>query len=140
MFSIYKMGVGTTAPFQYLPAAAGETVSAGEALVLSGGKLTKCGATAKPAYIAVGPADEHGSVPCVEVYPHMQFATTFSAAPASGTTLHVGDRVTLHTDGMQVTATTASGVAVLKEITEAAAGGAVVVSFADAAPAAGSGT
>lgn len=130
MFSIYKMGVGATAPFCYLPRKAEEEISPGEALKLSGGELTKCGAAEKPAYISVGPADERGSVPCVEVQPYMEFLTTFSADAAA---LHVGDRVTLHTDGQQVTATTAGGVAVLKEIMDASTGGAAAVSFADAA-------
>ncbi|BAK99588.1 hypothetical protein OBV_23900 [Oscillibacter valericigenes Sjm18-20] len=126
MFSIYKMSVGTTAPFKYLPGTAGETIEAGEALALASGKLTKCGATVKPAYIALGPKDDKEVVPCAEVQPYMEFLTTLSA---DGAALNVGDKVTLGTDGMQVTATTTEGVATIKSITETAAGGEVVVSF-----------
>ena len=72
MFNIKKMGVGLTSPFVYLPATSGETIVAGEALVLSSGKLTKCGATAKPAYVALGPDDGNGTVPCVEVQSYME--------------------------------------------------------------------
>ena len=39
---------------EYLPVTASEAVSEGEALVLSNGALTKCGATATPTYIAMG--------------------------------------------------------------------------------------
>ena len=41
-----RMDVGHTPPIKYLPVTAGETVVLGEALVLSSGKLTKCGAAA----------------------------------------------------------------------------------------------
>lgn len=126
MFSIYKMSVGTTAPFKYLPRTADETIEAGEALALASGKLTKCGATAKPAYVALGPADANGIVPCAEVQPYIEFLTTLSA---DGAALNVGDKVTLGADGMQVTATTESGVANIKGIIETAAGGEVIVSF-----------
>lgn len=126
MFNIKKMGVGLTSPFVYLPATSGETIVAGEALVLSSGKPTKCGATAKPAYVALGPDDGNGTVPCVEVQSYMEFQTTLSAV---GTALNVGDKVTLHTDGLQVTATTASGVATIKRIDGQAVGDTVIVSF-----------
>ncbi|WP_294854271.1 hypothetical protein [uncultured Oscillibacter sp.] len=129
MFSTKKMGVGLTAPFVYLPGTAGETITAGEALVLSGGKLTKCGATAKPAYIALGPADGNGTVPCAEVQSYMEFQTTLSAAPAEGVTLAPGDKVTLSADALQVTATTESGVATIKRIDAQAVDSVVIVSF-----------
>lgn len=126
MFSIYKMSVGTTAPFRYLPRKNDEVIEVGEALALDAGKLTKCAATAKPAYIAMGPADENGTVPCAEVQPHIEFMTTLSAA---GAALNLGDKVTLHTDGLQVTATTTAGVATIKQIFSADAGGEIIVSF-----------
>lgn len=102
---------------------ADEAVSAGEALVLSSGKLTKCGATAKPAFIAIGcctasqsarkiavcrvEADQIWEVPC-------------NAAP---TALVPGSLVTLHTDGAQVTATTTSGVVTVVDTQGASAAG-----------------
>jgi hypothetical protein len=129
MFSIKKMGVGLTTPFEYLPGTAGETITAGEALVLASGKLTKCGATAKPAYVALGLADDNGDVPCAEVQPYMEFQTTLSAAPAEGVTLAAGDKVTLDAGALQVTATTTSGVATIKRIDGQTVGSVVIVSF-----------
>ena len=48
---------------------------------------------------------------------------------ASGTTLAVGSKVTLHTDGMQVTATTTGGVAEITSIEGQTVGDAVTVKF-----------
>lgn len=43
--------------------------------------------------------------------------------------LNIGDKVTLHTDGLQVTATTTSGVAEIVNLIETAVGGKVIVKF-----------
>lgn len=40
--------IGNAANFDQVPATAGESYAVGEALVLSGGAATKCGATATP--------------------------------------------------------------------------------------------
>ena len=79
-FTLARMDVGQTPPIEYKPVTESETVTLGEALVLSGGKLTKCGATSRPGFVAVG------------------------------------NKVTLHTDGLQITATTTSGVATVTYI------------------------
>lgn len=126
MFSIKKLDTGLSAPFDYLPGTAAEAIVAGEALVLTAGKLTKCGATAAPAYVSVGPVNTDGIVPVVKVQPYMEFATTLSAA---GTALNLGDKVTLSADGLQVTATTTSGVATITRMDDTAVGGAVCVRF-----------
>ena len=121
-----RMDVGQTPPIKYLPMTDGESVALGEALVLSAGKLTKCGATAKPAYIAVGVKNTAGDVPVIAVQSYMEFGTTLQAA---GDALKKGDKVTLHTDGLQVTATTASGVAEIVSMQGTAAGSYVLVKF-----------
>lgn len=107
MFKIHHRSINSVEPFEYLEKNAGETVQAGEALSVANGKLTKCAATAKPEYIAQGPANHKGMVPCIRVLP-----TTIFEVPAQAdqSALSAGSKVTLHTDGLQATATTASGV------------------------------
>ena len=125
-FMLSRMDVGHTPPIKYLPVTSGEDVVLGEALVLSSGKLTKCGATAKPAFIAVGPKNTAGEAPVIAVQDYMTFETTLQAA---GSGLTIGSKVTLHTDGLQVTATTASGVATIVRMDGKAIGDTVQVRF-----------
>ena len=125
-FKLSRMDVGHTPPIKYLPVTAGEDITLGEALVLSAGKLTKCGATAKPAFMAVGPKNAAGEAPVIAVQDYMTFETTLQAA---GSSLKIGDKVTLHTDGAQVTATTASGVAEIVSMEGTAVGSSVLVKF-----------
>lgn len=113
-----------------LPTTASETYTQGEALVLSSGALTKCGATTKPTHIAgcnyVAPASGNKPLPCYRIFEGYEFETTLQAA---GTSLNIGDKVTLHTDGLKVTATTTSGVAEIVNLIETAVGGRVIVKF-----------
>lgn len=107
-----------------LGATASETYTLGEALVLSGGAVTKCGVTAKPTYIAGEDytAPESGARR-VTVYPvsaDMIFEAPLTAAP---TALTDGSAVTLSADGLGVTATTTSGVATIVDLAGAAASG-----------------
>ena len=125
MFRLSGMDVGLTPPIEYMEVKAGEAVALGEALVLSSGKLTKCGATAKPTHVAVGPAKEDVA-PVIKVQDYMEFETTLTAA---GTSLVPGSVVTLHTDGMQVTATTTDGNATIVALYGTAVGDTVVVKF-----------
>lgn len=125
MFRLSGMDVGLTPPIEYMEVTADEAVTLGEALVLTSGKLTKCGATAKPTYVAVGP-DQDGVAPVIKVQDYMEFETTLAAA---GTSLVPGSVVTLHTDGMQVTATTTSGVATIVALHGTAIGDTVTVRF-----------
>lgn len=115
-FTLARMDVGQTPPIEYKPVTDSETVTLGEALVLSSGKLTKCGATARPSFVAVGPADADGMVPVIRVQDYMEFETTLGVAPTESATVAVGNKVTLHTDGLQITATTTSGVATVTYI------------------------
>lgn len=115
-FTLARMDVGQTPPIEYKPVTDSETVTLGEALVLSSGKLTKCGAAARPGFVAVGPADADGMVPVIRVQDYMEFETTLGVAPTESATVAVGNKVTLHTDGLQITATTTSGVATVTYI------------------------
>lgn len=128
-FKLAKMGVGMTPPIKYRAPKADETIVLGEALTDSAAGLTKCGATAKPDYVAVGPVNSDGEVPVVKVESYMEFETTLSAAPAEGVSLTAGTKVTLAADGLQVTATTTNGVAMITRIDGTAVGSAVTVRF-----------
>ena len=125
MFKIHHRSINSVEPFEYLEKTASEEYTAGEAVVLASGKVTKCGATAKPDYIAQGPANHKGMVPCIRVLP-----TTIFEVPAQAdqSALGAGSNVTLHTDGLKVTATTTSGVFTL--LTPAKAGEACTGYFA----------
>ena len=108
---------------EFLEATASEAITEGEALVLSSGKLTKCGATAKPAYIAMASlaaAATQRRIPVCRVESNQLYEVAVNATPTS---LNVGDKVTLHTDGLVVTATTTSGVAEIADKNGAAAAG-----------------
>lgn len=129
MFMLSSMKVGMTPPIEYKTATASETYAVGEALKVAGGAVTKCTGAVKPAYVCVGPANAAGEVPCVAVQDYMEFETTLGVAPADSATVAVGSKVTLHTDGMQVTATTTSGVAEVLAIDGQTVGSRVVVRF-----------
>ena len=127
-FLMQSMDVGQTPPIEYRQAAAEEDVVLGEALVTNaGGLLTKCGATAKPEFMAVGPQDEQDVVPVVRVQDYQVWRTQLSA---EGTSLKAGSKVTLDADGLQVTATTDSGVAVIVDLEGTQVGDSVRVRFA----------
>ena len=111
----------------FLDVAANEAVAMGEALVLSGGTLTKCGATTTPAFIAMADltaAAAKRTIPVARVASNQIYEVPVSAAPTS---LKVGDKVTLHTDGLQVTATTTSGVVTVENLNGATAAGDKIV-------------
>ncbi len=102
---------------------ASEAVSVGEALVLTSGKLTKCGAAVKPAFIAMADLAADATnrrIPVCRVESNQVFEVPVNADPTS---LKVGDKVTIHTDGLQVTATTTSGVVTIENLNGAKAAG-----------------
>ena len=129
MFALSKMKVGMTPPIEYKAATADESYAVGEALKVASGAVTKCTGAVKPAYVCVGPANAAGEVPCVAVQDYMEFETTLGVAPTDSNTVAVGNKVTLHTDGMSVTATTTSGVAEVMAIDGQTVGSRVVVRF-----------
>lgn len=129
MFMLSRMLVGNTAPIVYMQPTDGETYQVGEALKLASGKVTLCSGAVAPSHVCVGPIDDNGVVPCVEVQKYMEFETTLGVAPADSATVGVGDKVTLHTDGMQVTATKTGGVAEVTGIDGQTVGSRVTVKF-----------
>lgn len=113
----------------HVPVTAGETYKMGEALVITNGAATKCGATAKPTHMCCRD-QEADAKETITVYPitgTMHFGVPVTAAP---TALAIGAKVTLATDGLGVTATTASGVCEIVNLNGAkAAGDEIVVKF-----------
>lgn len=107
MFKIAKMRSLAERPYEYYAPTASEEISLGEALVLSSGKLTKCGATATPEFIAMSSGKDVDKIAVIRVMEDDEFETTFAA---DATDNAEGTKVTLHTDGLQVTATATNGV------------------------------
>ena len=97
-----------------MPAKADESYVVGEALKVSDGAVTKCTGTTKPEYIAAekktAKAGDTLSVMLVE--DNQEYVTT---ASSSGTFV-VGTAYTIHTDGLQITTTTSSGVAKVVDV------------------------
>lgn len=129
MFMLSRMLVGNTPPIVYMQPTDSETYQVGEALKLASGKVTLCSGAVAPSHVCVGPVDDNGVVPCVEVQKYMEFETTLGVAPTDSATVGVGDKVTLHTDGMQVTATKTNGVAEVTGIDGQTVGSRVTVKF-----------
>ncbi|MFR5851883.1 MAG: hypothetical protein ACLUEM_07365 [Oscillospiraceae bacterium] len=129
MFMLSRMLVGNTPPIVYMQPTDSESYQVGEALKLASGKVTLCSGAVAPSHVCVGPVDDNGVVPCVEVQKYMEFETTLGVAPADSATVGVGDKVTLHTDGMQVTATKTGGVAEVTGIDGQTVGSRVTVKF-----------
>lgn len=127
-FKLYQMDTGITPPIDYVPATANEVFTVGEALKIASGAVTKCSGTTKPTFVCMGPA-ENGNVPVMRVQDYMVFGTTLSAAPGEGATIKPGDKLTLSTDALQVTATTTSGVATVVAIEGQTVGSVVHVRF-----------
>lgn len=118
---------------EYLPVTNSEEVKIGEALKISSGKLTKHGATSDdtaPFFVAMAgcTAGTGNVIPVMRVTPDMLFLVE-TQADASAAVL--GTKVTLHTDGLQVTATTTKGVATIVDLNGAATSGdPIIVRFA----------
>ena len=106
MFKIAKMRTLAERAIEVYSPTADEPIVLGEALVLTSGALTQCAATATPEYIARS-AGTNKAIAVNRVLEEDIFETTF-AADASA--VNEGSKVTIHTDGLQVTATTVSGV------------------------------
>lgn len=129
MFLNIKTDDGHVAPFEKLPCTA-ITPKNGMAMVLSGGKLAIASGTTAPEFICV---EEHSAavaagdlVTVVRVAKDTTYKTQLSAA---GTALNLGDKVTIASDGLRVTATTTSGVAEIVGMDGTASGDTVYVRF-----------
>lgn len=121
---------GDTPPFEYRLMTNAEGCTLGEALAESAGRLTKCGPTATPEFIAMrtqaAQAASATPVPVIRVTELMEFGTTFAA---DGAAVNAGDKVTLNTDGLQVTATVTDGVFMVSGKAAEATAGSPVTGF-----------
>ena len=128
-FKIHTVGRAGVHGTEYLPAGA-IIPKIGLALKMTGGKLAVAGGTDKPAYICQLEKDsalaDGEIIPVERVSAETIYATKNQAA---FTSVKVGDKVTLHTDGMQVTATNASGVAEVVGIHGTEVGSTILVRF-----------
>lgn len=109
-FLPYSYDDGQPRPWEYIPCD-DIAVSVGMALVQSSGLLIKATGTTKPTYISMVDktvATEGDPIPVIRIDSGIIFETTNSASLSSAA---IGAKVTLHTDGLQITGTTTSGVA-----------------------------
>lgn len=110
-FKIHSMDGGRVPGIEYLPAGT-ITPKVGMALVQTNGQLALATGANAPTYISMCEKDRACTageiIPVIRVGKDMILETTFAAA---ATSVKLGSKVTLHTDGLQVTATTTSGVA-----------------------------
>lgn len=111
MFMVHQTDDGRVPGIEYLPAGA-ITPKIGMALTQASGNLAVASGTTAPTYISMcdrETACKAGDIiPVLRVLPDMVFETTFSAA---ATAVTLGQKVTINTDGLSVTATTTGGVA-----------------------------
>lgn len=112
------------------PTTASETYTIGEALKLASGALTKASGTDTAKFICaesyVAPATGMKDISVYPLESNQEYITTFSATPTS---LVAGNKVTIHTDGAQVTATTTSGTVEIVKLLGATSGSKVIVKF-----------
>ena len=132
MFSFVKANAKPEFPvIKTLPTTASTEYKIGDALILSGGGVVKATGTTKPEYIAAAnysaPATGMEPLPAYLIAPGMEWETTFAA---DATAVKEGTKVTIHTDGAQLTATATSGVAqILKKHGTGAVGTNATVTF-----------
>lgn len=131
-FIPYDYKNGHSDPWVYKETSAIGAIHVGTLLKLSSGKLVKATGADQPQYVSMreGTVADGDVIPVTAITENTRFMTTFAAA---ATSIKVGDRVTIHTDGEQVTATT-GGCAEISELRgDGAAGDEVIVSFPAAA-------
>jgi len=111
MFKLQRKGSAATEAVEYIIGTDAEAISIGELLKLSSGALTKASGTDVPEFVALG-SGTGVIIPVKRIYEDEVYQTTLSA---SGTSLNVGDKVTIASDGSRATATTSSGVFMITE-------------------------
>lgn len=128
-FLIHSVDDNRVLGLEYLPCSA-ITPKVGMALIQTAGNLALASGETAPTYISMCERDsacqEGELIPVVRVQKDIIFGVPAQAAMDS---VKLGDKVTIHTDGMQVTATTASGVAEVVGMDGTAAGSTVLVRF-----------
>lgn len=125
MFKLQRKGSAATEAVEYIIGTTSEAISVGELLKLSSGKLTKASGTDVPEFVALG-SGNGTIIPVKRIYEDEVYQTPLSA---SGSSLNVGDKVTIASDGLRVTATTTSGVAMITEMLGTSSGDLVNVMF-----------
>lgn len=118
MFKIQRKGSAATEAVEYIMGTANEAITHGEVLKLASGKLTKASGTDVPEFVALG-AGTGVIVPVKRIYEDEVYQVALSA---TGTSLNVGDKVTIATNGLEATATTTGGVFTITEILGTAVG------------------
>ena len=115
-------------PFEYYPAGVIQNLESGTLLYLNAGKLAVASGTTKPQFIAhhTGTTADGEQIAVEKIKESTIYETTCSAA---FTSIKVGNKVTIGTDGLAVTATTDSGVATVVGFDGTAVGSKVLVRF-----------
>lgn len=128
-FMIHSVDDNRVLGLEYLPCSA-ITPKVGMAMVQTSGKLARASGTTAPTYISMCERDKACTdgelIPVVRVQKDIIFGVP---AQEAMTSVKLGDKVTIYTDGLQVTATTASGVAEVVGMDGTAAGSTVLVRF-----------
>lgn len=124
----WKIDDGRVPPHEYLPAGA-ITPKWGMTLVMEGGELVLASGADMPEYLSMceySAAVPAGTlIPVTRIDDDMIYLAPLSAA---GTALKIGDRVTIASDGLQVTATT-GGMAEIVGIHGTAVGDEIEIRF-----------
>lgn len=138
-FLLHTVEGGRIPAWEYLPCGAIQP-QVGLALTMTSGNLAVASGTTAPSYISMreeSAAVTAGTIiPVVRVLDSIVFETTFSAA---ATSIKVGDKVTISSDGTQVTATKTGGVAEVVWMEGTASGSTVRVRFPGVVAAAAAG-
>ena len=115
-------------PFEYYPAGVIQNLVPGTLLYLNAGKLAVASGTTKPQFIAhhTGTTADGEQIAVEKIKESTIYETTCSAA---FTSIKVGNKVTIGTDGLAVTATTDSGVATVVGFDGTTVGSKVLVRF-----------
>ena len=128
-FLIHSVDDNRVLGLEYLPCSA-ITPKVGMALIQTAGNLALASGTTAPTYISMCERKEACTagdlIPVVRVQKDIIFGVP---AQTAMTSVKLGDKVTIHTDGLQVTATTTSGVAEVVGMEDTAAGSTVLVRF-----------
>ena len=127
MFAPYMHDTMHTHPIELLPCSAIQP-DVGMAMVMSGGLLVKATGTTKPTYVSVTRKEAACTagdlIQVIRVDPGAKFMTAFGADAKA---IKVGDKVTIGTDAMTVTATTTDGVAEVVQMMGNASGSECIV-------------
>lgn len=105
MFRLAKIEGGRINVHEPQMLTAGEAVTIGEALVLTGGKLTKCGTTTRPTYIALCTGEANTEIAVGRVESNQLYEVETPG------TLTLGTKVTIDNNGLGITTTVTNGVA-----------------------------